>query len=173
MRRLWRSTIVFLAIAATAALVAACETPGPAGTPTPTPALRAEPKIPVTPTPTPTPTLVPPTPAPVVAVPPTPTIAPPRATAPASPPVPTGSNTLTVPLSRKGEHNVIDLRGNDWEQYETDENLPGLYLRIDLDHLGDFLELHPDGTFYSEERGQGFSGNWESKGNDIILTWRK
>ena len=77
------------------------------------------------------------------------------------------------PLQRVGEHNVIDSGGKYWEKYETDDNLPGIYLSMVLDHLGDFLELHPDGTFYLEENGVGFSGVWERMSDDIKKWLRK
>ncbi len=72
-------------------------------------------------------------------------------------------------MTRPAQHNVIDLDGNTLEKYETGENLSGLYLSMDLDRLGDFLQLYSDETFYLEEYEVGYSGRWEFNGNEIVL----
>jgi hypothetical protein len=100
---------------------------------------------------------------------PVPTVTP--VTTSTSLPIPT--EPLVLPRSSIDGHNVIELDGNNYEQYKTDENPPGLYLNMDPDHFGDFLDLQADRTFYLEKNGLGYSGTWESKGNEIILTWGK
>ncbi len=42
---------------------------------------------------------------------------------------------------------------------------------INQDNPSDYLELKPDGTFYSYEGGIGFNGEWEVKGNELRLSW--
>ena len=83
----------------------------------------------------------------------------------------TGPNEITIvgTVTRPAQHNVIDLDGNNLEKYETGDNLPGLYLSMDLDRLGDFLQLFADETFYLEEYEVGYSGRWEFNGNEIVL----
>ena len=87
------------------------------------------------------------------------------------PPTTAPGETIVVgTVTRPAQHNIIDLDGNDLEKYETDENLPGLYLSMDLDRLGDFLQLYSDETFYLEEYEVGYSGRSEFNGNEIVLT---
>ena len=91
-------------------------------------------------------------------------------TAPGEAPIAAPGETAVVgTLTRPAQHNVIDLDGNNLEKYETGENLPGLYLSMDLDRLGDFLQLYSDETFYLEEYEVGYSGLWEFNGNEIVL----
>ena len=80
-----------------------------------------------------------------------------------------GETAVVGTVTRPAQHNVIDLDGNTLEKYETGENLPGLYLSMDLDRLGDFLLLYPDETFYLEEYEVGYSGRWEFNGTEIVL----
>ena len=83
---------------------------------------------------------------------------------------PPGEITVVGTVTRPAQHNVIDLDGNNnLETYETGEDLPGLYLSMDLDRLGDFLQLFSDETFYLEEYQVGYSGRWELNGNEIVL----
>ncbi len=80
-----------------------------------------------------------------------------------------GETAVVGKVTRPAQHNVIDLDGNTLEKYETGENLPGLYLSMDLDRLGDFLQLYSDETFYLEEYEVGYSGRWEFNGSEIVL----
>ena len=80
-----------------------------------------------------------------------------------------GETIVVVMVTRPAQHTVIDLDGNSLEKYETDENLPGLYLSMDPDRLGDFMQLYSDETFYLEEYEVGYSGHWEFNGNEIVL----
>ncbi len=80
-----------------------------------------------------------------------------------------GETAVVGTVTRPAQHNVIDLDGNTLEKYETGENLPGLYISLDLDRLGDFLQLYSDETFYLEEYEVGYSGRWEFNGNEIVL----
>ena len=94
----------------------------------------------------------------------------PPTTAPGETPIAGPGETAVVgTVTRPAQHNVIDLDGNTLEKYETGENLPGLYLSMDLERLGDFLQLFSDETFYLEEYEVGYSGRWESIGNEIVL----
>ena len=74
-------------------------------------------------------------------------------------------------MKRQGEHNIIQLDGSELEKYETDKDPPGLYLAMDLEHFGDFLQIHSDGTFYFEKDGAESKGRWEIDGSDIVRTF--
>lgn len=79
-------------------------------------------------------------------------------------------STIAGTVKRVDQHNTIELEGNHLEKYESGENMPGLYLSMDLGRLGDFLELYSDDTFYLEEYSVGYRGHWELKGSEIVLT---
>ena len=82
-----------------------------------------------------------------------------------------GPPIITGELGRLDQHNVVELEGETLEKYETDASLPGLYLYLTLERLGDFLEIRSDGTFYLEETGVGSTGRWEKSDTDIVLTF--
>ena len=46
---------------------------------------------------------------------------------------------------------MISADGERWGKYQTDRTIHGLCLRLDVDYLGDFLQLEPDGTLREEE----------------------
>jgi len=73
-------------------------------------------------------------------------------------------------------HNVIDPDTKYWEKYEDDVSLPGLYLRLKLEHLldnpeivGDYLELSANKGFDLEEKGVKLGGTWADGSDGTIV----
>ena len=56
-----------------------------------------------------------------------------------------------------------------WEKYGGDEGVAGLYLLLDPENFGAFLELDPDGTCFLELGTAEFHGRWQADEDRIIL----
>ena len=107
---------------------------------------------------------------PVAMVEPTPTDTPGQPPPPESPTVgPTPQNAFIFTM--EGEHNVIDPDGKRWEKFQTGQSVPGMYLSLNFDHLGDFLLLRLDQTLFGEVGGKLVDGSWDRLGDKMTLTW--
>lgn len=83
--------------------------------------------------------------------------------------LPTQQNTFI--FEREVGHNVIDPDGKRWEKFQTGESVPGIYLSLNFDHLGDFMFLRLDQTLFGEVGGKLVNGSWERLGDKMTLTW--
>lgn len=64
---------------------------------------------------------------------------------------------------------ILDPDGGSWEKYGDQGDVPGTYLRLNFEQLGDYLELLPDGSFISEESGVISEGAWRTTGEEVVL----
>lgn len=64
---------------------------------------------------------------------------------------------------------LFDPDGRSWEKYGDQGEVSGVYLRLNFEQLGDYLELFPDGSFVSEEGGVTSEGIWQNVGADVVL----
>ena len=62
------------------------------------------------------------------------------------------------------------LSQHPWEKYGGDESLPGIYLVLDPDVFGAFLELAPDATFLLETGREVYRGQWKADGGRLVLS---
>ncbi len=62
------------------------------------------------------------------------------------------------------------LSQHPWEKYAGDESLPGVYLLLDPENFGAFLELAPDATFLLETVREVYRGEWEAAGDRLVLS---
>ncbi len=62
------------------------------------------------------------------------------------------------------------LSQHPWEKYAGDESLPGVYLLLDPENFGAFLELAPDATFLLETGREVYRGQWEADRGRLILS---
>ena len=62
------------------------------------------------------------------------------------------------------------LSQHPWEKYGGDESLPGVYLLLDPENFGAFLELAPDATFLLETGREVYRGQWEADRGRLILS---
>lgn len=74
--------------------------------------------------------------------------------------------------ARDGETSSITelLSQHPWEKYGGDDSLPGIYLLLDPDIFGAFLELAPDATFFLETSQEVYRGQWEADGGRLVLS---
>ena len=84
---------------------------------------------------------------------------------PAVTPVPSPDTTGVGGTSSIAEF----LSQHPWEKYGGDESLPGIYLLLDPDNFGAFLELAPDATFLLETGREDYRGQWEADGGRLVL----
>ena len=75
-------------------------------------------------------------------------------------------------LARDGGTTFVTdlLSQHPWEKYGGDESLPGIYLLLDPDIFGAFLELGPDATFFLETGREVYRGQWEADGGRLVLS---
>lgn len=72
---------------------------------------------------------------------------------------------------KQGDHIVLENETQYWEKYQSDPELPGLYLRTDsIESFGDYLELFPGGIFSLELDNRYLTGIWVLEGENLILT---
>jgi hypothetical protein len=68
-------------------------------------------------------------------------------------------------------HLTIVVTGLDKSEIAGGESEPGLPGKYESEAgATDYLELNADGSFYQEEGGTGYSGQWKANGDEIILT---
>ena len=64
---------------------------------------------------------------------------------------------------------ILNPGGGSWEKYGEAGDVPGTYLRLNFEQLGDYLELLPDGSFISEEGGVVSDGVWRESEGEVVL----
>ena len=97
---------------------------------------------------------------------------------PTNPPETTldGSPTVTPAsppdLARDGGTTSVTelLSQHPWEKYGGDESLPGVYLLLDPENFGAFLELAPDATFLLETGREVYRGQWGADRDRHVLS---
>ena len=87
---------------------------------------------------------------------------------------PSPTATPFPPLDRArggGATSITELLSqHPWEKYGGDESLPGVYLLLDPENFGAFLELAPDATFLLETGREVYRGQWEADRGRLILS---
>jgi hypothetical protein len=82
----------------------------------------------------------------------------------------TSTPTITPDLiilvwGNQGEHLVLESETQYWDKYQSDPELPGLYLRTDsINSFGDYLEIFPGGIFSLELDNRYLTGIWALEG---------
>ena len=85
---------------------------------------------------------------------------------------PTDTPVPPPDLARDGGPTFVTelLSQHPWEKYGGDESLPGIYLLLDPEIFGAFLELAPDETFLLETGREVYRGQWEADGDRLVLS---
>ena len=85
---------------------------------------------------------------------------------------PTITPDVIILVRRKqSDHLVLENGTQYWDKYQSDPELPGLYLRTDsIDTFGDYLEIFPGGIFSLELDNRYLTGIWVLEGENLILT---
>ena len=77
---------------------------------------------------------------------------------------------IVWPFERIGNHNVIDSGNGSFEKFAVSEEVPGVYISMNLATLGDFLKLDDTNMFFAETAAQTWQGEWKIEGENVVLT---
>ena len=80
-------------------------------------------------------------------------------------------NRIILIWEQQGDRVILENETQFWDKYQSDPEVPGLYLRTDsIASFGDYLEIFPGGIFSLELDDQYLTGIWALEGETLILT---
>jgi len=80
-------------------------------------------------------------------------------------------NRIILIWEQQGDRIILENETQFWDKYQSDSEVPGLYLRTDsIASFGDYLEIFPGGIFSLELDNSYLTGIWALEGEKLILT---